>query len=309
MVIKPYERSALLQLRRSISIRTDIVHAEQKQYENLEKGHEGERQFADSLDNLSSPWLILHDVMLEHRGSIFQIDALLVSQRKIYLFEVKNYRGDFYIDSGKWYTHGGKEIQNPVHQLSRCETLLRQLLQEQRVNLPIESRIIFIHPEFILYQAPKNLPLVFPSQINRLLEELNLHTPYPSEKLITLAKKLADHHITDSPFSRLPEYTYDGLKKGIICTACHSLKTFLARKTRVECEACGQQENADEAILRSIKELRTLFPNTRLTTTLVVDWTRLINARRKIMRLLSQNFTAKGYGRHLYYIDSEVTEL
>ena len=41
------------------------------------------------------------------------------------------------------------EITNPLLQLSRTESLLRQLLIKLNYTIPIESSVVFINPEFI----------------------------------------------------------------------------------------------------------------------------------------------------------------
>ncbi|MFC0415950.1 hypothetical protein ACFFHH_10785 [Cytobacillus solani] len=45
------------------------------------------------------------------------------------------------------------------------------------------------------------------------------------ERQLTLTEKLVTLHLKESPYNRLPDYSYDLLVKGIPCAACHS---FLA---------------------------------------------------------------------------------
>ena len=53
------------------------------------------------------------------------------------MFEVKNYEGDYYYESDRLYMKPKSEINNPLIQLKRTESLLRQLFQSLRFNLPL----------------------------------------------------------------------------------------------------------------------------------------------------------------------------
>jgi Nuclease-related domain len=124
MLFKPLYEPVELKLLRFLNSRMNLAAKEKQYFFNLEKGYEGERKLAALLEHLSIDLIILNDLLLEHNNSIFQIDTLLISQNTIYLFEVKNYEGDFYIDAEIWYKKSGNEIKNPLLQLKRSESLL-----------------------------------------------------------------------------------------------------------------------------------------------------------------------------------------
>jgi hypothetical protein len=147
---------------------------EKQYYINLEKGYEGEKKFEKLLENQLRDFLILSDLLLEKNNTVFQIDSTLIFQKKIHLFEVKNYEGDFYIEKDIWYSRSGTEINNPLEQLKRSESLFRRLLQDLRLTLPVEAHLIFINPEFTLYQAPMNLPIILPTQLNHFIKKINM---------------------------------------------------------------------------------------------------------------------------------------
>ncbi|MRG88347.1 nuclease-related domain-containing protein [Salinibacillus xinjiangensis] len=98
MVIKPYHENRELQLLRLLNSRMELSTKEKQHYLYLQKGYKGEKIFADRLESLPCEKVIIHDLLLEHNHTVFQIDTLLFSQNKIYLFEVKNYEGDYYIN-------------------------------------------------------------------------------------------------------------------------------------------------------------------------------------------------------------------
>jgi len=134
------------------------------------------------LEGLSNSWLIMNDLLLEANNSTFQIDSIVISPDTIYLFEIKNYEGDFYIKDDKWFTISGKEIKNPLLQLKRAESLFRRLLQDLRFSFSIEGYVVFVNPNFFVYQAPLNLPFIFPNQIQRFIKNINLRSPKQTTK-------------------------------------------------------------------------------------------------------------------------------
>src|SRR5690606_18612486 len=131
MKIKALVESNELKGYRMLNSRKVLTGEDKEQLNRLEKGYAGEVFFNERVDGLSKEWFILNDLQLESNNSEFQIDSLVICQKHILLFEVKNYEGDYYIEGDKWNYINGSSIQNPVHQLERTESLLRRLLQDQ----------------------------------------------------------------------------------------------------------------------------------------------------------------------------------
>src|SRR5690606_8587862 len=149
------------------------------------------------------------------------IDCLLIFQNIIYIFEVKNFEGDFYIDDDKWYVvSSGSEIRNPLHQIRRSEVLFRQLLQQLGYNICIKFTLVFVNQEFHLYHSPMNQSITSPNQLLRFTKKLNNITGKITNNHIKVAGQLSMRHILNSPHERLPEFTYEELKKGIVCRVC-----------------------------------------------------------------------------------------
>jgi hypothetical protein len=164
LIIKPREITNDLRLLRYLYLRGGLSETEKQNYLNAEKGFEGEKRFDALLEQfLSSDWLILEDLLLQCNNTYFQIDTLLIFQGKIYVFDVKNYEGEYYIEADQWFSLSGTERKNPLQQLQRTVSLLRQLLQSFGIPLPIESYVVFVNPEFTLYLAPRNLSVILPT--------------------------------------------------------------------------------------------------------------------------------------------------
>ncbi|NWQ43078.1 NERD domain-containing protein [Bacillus sp. EB106-08-02-XG196] len=52
---------------------------------------------------------------------------MIIAYEKIHLLDVKYYEGDYYLEDDKWFTKTNPNLKNPLHQLIRCETLLRKI--------------------------------------------------------------------------------------------------------------------------------------------------------------------------------------
>ena len=226
MPYKSRSESAELLILRSLNSRMNLPAKDKQHYFNLQKGFDGEIQFDSLTAKLQLECYILNDLLLKQNNTTFQIDKLIILSETIYLFEVKNYEGDYYYEADRLYKKPKSEITNPLNQLNRSESLLRQLLHNLGFNLPIDSSVVFINPEFTLYQTPLNMPFIFPTQITRYLKNLNSIPSRLNKKHKLLADQLISLHIKDSPFKQIPTYDYGQLQKGITCQRCNSLSNF-----------------------------------------------------------------------------------
>jgi hypothetical protein len=302
MPIKNRTESLELKILRILNTRMDLLTNEYKRFLNLDKGYEGEVKFDLFTEKIESEMFILNDLLLEVNNMKFQIDSLLISPITIYSCEVKNYEGDFYYQSDRLlYKKTGNERSNPLLQLERSESLLRQLLQKFGFPYTIESSVIFINPEFTLYQAPLNDSIIFPTQLNRFMKKLNRKSGKLNANHKKLADKLISAHIIESPYSRLPPYSYEQLRKGMTCSSCHSFSILVGEK-KVVCTDCGCEEKIESAVLRSVEQIKLLFPDKKITTQCVHEWCQVIESKKMIRRILKQNFKAMGRNHFTYYI-------
>ncbi len=192
----------------------------------------------------------------------------------------------------------GKAEKNPLHQLERCETLLQRLLHDLGFTIPIESYLIFINPEFHLYTTSIYPAIIYPAQLNRFLKKLNTRPVKLVKKHYQVAQKLVDHHHEESPYTRLPEYSYEKLRKGITCP--NYCNTYFSDESLI-CKKCGCKEEVDAAVLRSVKEFTLLFPDRRITTEGIHDWCGIIESKKTIRRILRKNLRLNKHGRSSYY--------
>ena len=304
MAYKPRLVSDELKVLRILNNRMDLTAEQQKYYLFKEKGFEGEVHFDLLTEQLQSDCFILNDLNLEVNNTFFQIDTLILFQEIIYLFEVKNYEGNYCYRGERFETISGKEIKNSLDQLNRSTSLLRQLLQKFGYNITIDAYVVFINPEFFLYQAPTDKPIIYPAQLPHLMRKLSNEPSKLTNRHKNIADKLISLHQVKSPYSntKIPTYDYQGLRKGFNCLKCDS---FLCSITsgKLVCADCGQVEGVESAVLRCVGEIKLLFPDKRITTNCVYEWCGVIESKKQINRILIKCFSRIGHGRFSYYVD------
>ncbi|MHC0037328.1 nuclease-related domain-containing protein [Pseudoneobacillus sp. C159] len=301
MIIKPRFESLELIIYRILNQRLRLTPEQKNYYHNLEKGFDGEKNFDLFLEqNLKMDCHILNDLLLESNNNHFQIDSALHSGETIHVFDVKNSEGDYFVDGDIWRAYPSKiEVKNPFLQLNRCESLLRRLLQDHGLNYKLKAYIVFINPQFALFQAPLNFPYILPSQLWRFVNKLNNSGTVIRPHNVHLSEKLMSLNIKESPYSKLPKYDYAQLKKLILCPKCHSVMCEISNKLMCQ---CGSVETVVSGVLRSVNELILLFPNMKITTKLIYEWCGVIQSTKTIQKILDRNFEKKGHGMHTYYV-------
>ena len=208
---------------RILNKRLELSDEEKKYLSYLEKGYKGELHFDAMTEKLTSSCLILNELLLEVEKTTFQIDTLIIFAGTLYLFEIKTTQGDYlYKQDGLTSITTGVSIKNPLDQINRSKLLFKKLLNQLGYNFPIKASVVFVNPEFTLYHAHPDLPFIFPTQINRLIDNLNNQPGTVSSNHKKLASKLVSLHQTESSFNKLPAFHYDELKKGITCMECDS---------------------------------------------------------------------------------------
>jgi hypothetical protein len=289
MAFKERTEPIILSKLRVLNKRLELSEEEKRYFSNLEKGYKGELQFDAMTEKLTSSCLILNDLLLEVEKTTFQIDTLIIFASSVYLFEIKTNQGDYLYKSDSLTSTNGVSIKNPLDQINRNKLLFKKLLYHLGYSFTIKASVVFINPEFTLYHAHPDLPFIFPTQIKRLLDNLNNQPGKVSSNHKKLATKLVSLHQTDSSFNKLPAYNYDELKKGITCNECDSFSVEV-HGHYIFCESCGTKEKVDLAVVRNFHEVNILFPDLPITTTIIQEWCVVINSGKRISRILAKYF-------------------
>lgn len=300
MIKKPRQVPYELKVLRILNARMDLAEKDKLDLLNLEKGFEGELMFDSLTDKLQEERSILNDLLLNVGNTYFQIDTTIISQGVLHFFEVKNYAGEFYYESGVFYKTPKKEIKDPILQLKKNESLMRQLLQSLKFQIQVEAWVIYINPEFTLFQAPRNLPMILPTQLNHFLKEIDMVPSKLGAKHKWMADKLISLHHEKFPYTQIPPYDYNQLKKWITCPKCYRFVNSVEGNKCV-CVECGHKESIDSTVIRNVGEIRLLFPDRKITTQGVYEWCGGAISQKTIRRVLKQHYKAVSTGRWLYY--------
>jgi hypothetical protein len=304
MIMKDRRKSKELKILRSLDARIILSKETKRVLISSEKGYHGELKFDEWAFPLNPKLVFLNDLLLDHQGSTFQIDSCAFASNTIFHFEVKNFEGDYRIKENIWFDPAGVEIKDPLLQMKRASSLIRQRSQKSGFHAKVESFLVFINPEFYLYNPPNDPSIVYFPQLNRLMNKIQNRSLNIGSDDIKLAEKLLSLHTEESPYSRLPPYSFDKLKKGIICPNCNSFYRTISGRSLI-CSYCSGKEATSTAILRTIEEFRLLFPGEKVTTSRIHSLCGVIENKKAIRKVLSDNFDMKGFGKHAYYVENE----
>lgn len=280
--------------------RKSLSSEETTKYESLTKGYTGEIAFDKQIEQLKQNHLILRDLWLFHNKKAFQMDIAIIMDHIFHVYEVKNYVGEYYYENDKLYTLSGKQIDDPLLQLKRTESLLTQLLRQLGYHIPICTHLVFINPECTIFQAPRNKGIILPTQLNRYFHSFQSTKSLDSTQY-HLAEKLESIRLQQSPYAQTPEYQYDKLKKGTPCPQCGNFYTNVKGKMCI-CDTCGTRESVTIAILRNVKEFMILFPNERITTAKIIEWCCLPVAKHRFKYCLQKYLYTNGKNKGAYYL-------
>ncbi|OJF90963.1 nuclease-related domain-containing protein [Alkalibacterium sp. 20] len=198
-LLKIRQKSQLLHGLQLLDQRMNLSDQDKQYLYNLEKGLEGEELFDAYVKKyLYGEVIILNDLLLTIRGTTIQLDTLMITTEGVRIYEVKNYKGSYEMQSGRLVTISGQEISNPLSQLNRSLIKLRHLFNEWEVSETVDGVVAFVEPSFYLYNADPADPFVFPSQLALHFLTFNKNMTRLSKSQHFLAKKLIQANQTSA---------------------------------------------------------------------------------------------------------------
>lgn len=281
--------------------RQQFSQKEKSMYYTLRQGYEGERIFANIVHHhLKHQVIALYDLLFEDKGTVYQIAAILISSDRIFLVEVKHFQGEFQFQNNRFFDcQSEKEYRNPFHQLQRCSFLFQALLSKLQISLPVQTHLVFNHPQFTLFQAERNPELILPTQIPTFINKIKQIPGRLQSFHHQLAAALVKQNIKFSPYENLPNYQYQKLRKGIFCNYCRKPLILLHRT--FSCPHCACRESIDSGILRNTLEFHHLFPEKKIKTGVIQDWCNHIVSRKTITRVFQTYLTCHSKGAGVHY--------
>ena len=299
--IEPVAPSSLL-LYELLRHRIELSPKEKNRYERLVKGYIGERTFGRILhEKQLTNVLPLFGLLFEVGDTECQIDSILLTNDMIFLIEIKNNSGDFYVQNDKIYSLRTKnEIRDPFAQLERATFLCKSLLKSIEVEMEVRSYVVFPNDEFMLYEAPLHLPMVMPTQVKRFLRKINANAGRLDGRHEKLAQQLVSLHKEKSFYERVPSYELGALRRGIFCWKCGS-EFVRANRFSFCCENCRAQFHMNDVLLHAIAEFHFLFPEEKITVKNMLDWCGESFSKNFIRGILNDHLMTKPNGRHTHY--------
>lgn len=240
----------------------DVLDTSQKQeLYRLERGVAGEQMVRAYLEEFGQDnWVVLTNLWLYEYG-LFEIDCLLLTDTDIYLFEIKNYNGDFKYINSQCYFSEDVISHNPISQTQRCKVNLQNILAAAGIRLNVNAVLIFTgeHADIDIQDYIEDLDVLTINQFRKLIYAI---ADTEREKLNSGQRKLNHRRILQiiqrgkrkSPYQPKPLTVLEQakLRKGIKCAKCGQFDLDTARAYLI-C-SCGLHEPREMAIVRTICE-------------------------------------------------------
>ncbi|MCC5896093.1 MAG: NERD domain-containing protein [Alkalibacterium sp.] len=291
MIDKKREKPHALCVMESLSIRGALSSKERLYYSHLVKGYEGEYFFDVLVEKTLKEYILLCDLVFKVNGTIFQIDSLVVTNNKLYVYEVKNYEGEYQMNQSSLIRCAvGTEVLNPLIQLQRSTILFKQLLAQMNIKTPLESYIVYINQNFTLYQAGPHPQIILYSQLSTHFKSITESSKPLNEGCLSMSKLITSKNIGDSPYQDLPDYGYKTLKKGIYCPECFTFFNQLKGRMCI-CSKCGYRETAYANVHRHVMEFNKMLPDIRPSTKTIFDWCNGMHSMYRIRSVLRNEQT------------------
>lgn len=305
MIVKHRNESKQLKILAELDRRQALTKEDSEYLKQLQKGFSGEKLFDEKLGLLNRNYLVLQDLQLEVNRQTFQIDTLVLSDTEVFVYEVKNFQGE-YVYNEKEFIHYSYQsvILNPLTQLNRTVTLLKILLQKNNLKKEVSGKVVFMNPSFVLYNAPPSKEILLPQQVDKHISQLNNRVPFLSPASKSLSEKLLKWHKVDERFIKIPDYSFDEIAKQVNCLKCSSKMVRQSLRKSV-CSKCDFSALNEWLIQYEIEACLLLFPEKKVTTKLIHDWCGSFFSTSTIYNVLKRKYVQIGSKRGTYYFKNQ----
>ncbi|BEP28207.1 nuclease-related domain-containing protein [Helicovermis profundi] len=150
----------------------------------LKSGVNGEKNLVLKLKELSNDYTIISGLKLVNsKGRITEIDAVVIGNGNLFIIEAKNHRGYIYGDAKeneliheKAITDGNlkkKNIKNPIKQSERQLDILKSILSERSLTPYINQIIVFTNKDLRFNIKNSNIPILKNEQLIEYISKYN----------------------------------------------------------------------------------------------------------------------------------------
>lgn len=236
-------------------------------YQAIKSGYWGEcrvdREWKDI--NISQKHYLLHNYQSKTPwGNTHQIDTIFLCTHFIMLIEVKNIAGRLDFEYEKHQLIRTKQdgtqesFSNPIDQIERHITFVRNLINYLGIDIPIIPAIINANPSTIIGAVPPNY-LIF-------------HVTGLNKKINQLLNKFSGRSISDTQLELLKDellkqhqkikYEKDldiELVNGVLCTRCEPARQMEHSRIYFRCPNCDFIIKSNDAIVDSLIDYKVLY--------------------------------------------------
>ncbi|GMA09348.1 hypothetical protein GCM10025886_25010 [Tetragenococcus halophilus subsp. flandriensis] len=233
--------------------RGQLSNDEQKSYQRLQRGFQGELAFDQLCDHfLGNKINCLDDVTIDYQGDVLQMDKIINNRDIIYLVDIKNYQGNYVYKNNSLKTGDVTFTNNIIEQARRSRRIFTRLFDKHHLQLTIKNVIVFINdksrinlcddlPEIILNYEE------IPTWLMSISHDTQITHRDDWKKLVQ------KYQVPSFKTSRIcTTERFKQLEKGIHCEKCGSFSLKSNRYT-LQC-ACGHIETKQIAFLGTICE-------------------------------------------------------
>lgn len=179
------------------------------------KGIDGEDNIIFQLENSDIDMYFLHDIELKFNDLDAQIDFIIITRKKIYVIECKNYSNDIKVkDTGDFIlikNDGTEEgIESPVSQNQRHINILKQVRTKDKENSNIIIRKLFdnnfedMHKSLVVFTNSKSI--INLDNANTDIKNKVIKSDQLINKIKEIEKNCKDANFTDKQMIDLAEY-------------------------------------------------------------------------------------------------------
>lgn len=266
--LKP-EKIALLEAAiRRLSSKDPLFLQFQKQLAWVKSGYVGEkrvdREWIDM--KIQFPHILLHGLMAENdQGFQHQLDTLFLSQHFVFVLEIKYYSGFIEFNEQthqcikKNFDGVVESYSNPIDQVRRHRSFVRQQLLKLGIDLPVECAVVFSNPKSILERVDVLDVHLFHVtglryKLSKMLEKYKMQKIFSEKELMSIGYHfLGMHHIKPWKIS----LDRKNLRTGVLCSECNFRETMKYKYGRWICMKCGNDNRV--AILEALNDYRLLW--------------------------------------------------
>lgn len=298
LILKNIVRPENVHYYAALKNRSEMSSEQQDDYVTKFYGYIGEMQFFNLVSSMNG--VVLWDVSLYHPYlKRAQYDVIVLFERRLIHYDVKNYKGSFQIEAGQMKEQYGKKYKTPDDQLFRAEEIMRKILNEHGIPYEVESYVVFINQDFHLVgESPSHW--LMRGQLSRHLKQYK-HTNYNVEENKKVASFLLSQHNpkknVDSPV-RTP---FSDINRGMKCPECLALQPVTYEKKKYhQCSHCGASYSFHSLLTHNLQELFYL-KGEAFTLKEALEWCGN-PPRTSVHRILKKYFVKQGHTKGAAYV-------